>query len=259
LIERRLQSGLDIGLIGGVDIRKEPFEVIPEHHYQNGGIKIGEHGETAVEGLYAAGEQTGGVHGGNRLGTNSLPDLLVFGKRAGEAAAFYVKDIEGPKIEEGQIEEEIKKICGPLERGDGVSPYSLSKRLHEIMWEEMGIARSEKGLRRCLDTIKEIDEDFSKVSVPAKSLKYNDAWMTAQEVRTRIFVGELMARSSLMRTESRAALYREDYPSTNRKDWDKNIVVTQEGGQMKLETQPVVVTILPLEEVELPVFPMPGK
>jgi len=220
-----LGTVLETGLVGGVDIRKGPIEVIPEHHYQNGGVRINENGETAIEGLYAAGEQAGGVHSGNRLGSNSLPDLLVFGKRTGEAAAQYAKGTPVPKIQRDQIEEEVKNIYRPLERGGGISPYSLSKRLYEVMWEEMGIARNEIGLKRCLDVIGEVGEDFAKVSVPGRSLKYNDAWVTAMEVRTRLLVGEMMARASLMRTESRAALYREDYPSTNRKEWDKNIVV----------------------------------
>lgn len=259
-IERRLGSVLETGLVGGVDIRKQPFEVIPEHHYQNGGVKINEYGETAVAGLYACGEQAGGVHGGNRLGSNSLPDLLVFGKRAGGAAAQYAKDVKKPEMQESQVDEEVKNIRRPLEKEEGVSSYSLSKRLFDIMWEEMGIARSEKGLKRCLDVIKEVGEDFAKISVPGKSLKYNDAWVTAIEVKTRMLVGEMMARASLMRTESRASLYREDYPSTNRSEWDKNIVVSKgEDGQMKLETQPVVATIMPLEEVQLPEFPVPGS
>lgn len=257
-IERRLGSVLETGLVGGIDIRKQQIEVIPEHHYQNGGVKINEYGETAVEGLYAAGEQTGGVHGGNRLGSNSLPDLLVFGRRAGEAAARYAKNAEAPEIQEHQVEEEVKSIRRPLENEKGLSPYALSKRLYDVMREEMGIARNEKALTRCLDIIEEVSEDFAEVSVSGKSLKYNDAWVTAMEVTTRILVGKIMARASLMRTESRAALYREDYPNTNRSEWDKNIMISQENGQMKLETQPVVVTILPLEEVDLPKFPMPG-
>jgi len=256
-IERRLGSVLETGLVGGVDIRKQAFEVVPEHHYQNGGVKINEHSQTIVDGLYACGEQAGGVHGGNRLGSNSLPDLLVFGKIAGENAAQYAKDIKPAKVEERQVEEEVKEIRRPLENEDEVSPYSLSKKLYDVMWDEMHIARKEKGLKKCIDVMEEVAEDFHKVSVPDKSLRYNDAWLTAMEVRTRILVGEIMAQASLMRTESRAALFREDYPVTKR-EWEKNITVRQVNGQIKLDTQPLVVTIMPPEEIELPQFPIPG-
>ena len=258
-IERRLAAVMETGLVAGVDIRTHAFEIFPEHHYQNGGVKINENAQTAVEGLYAAGEVAGGVHGGNRLGTNSLSDLLVFGKIAGENAAQYAKNTEPPKIDEHQVEEEIKKIGSPLHNEGEVSVYALSHKLHDIMFEEMHIERNEKGLNRCLGVTEEIANDFRRVSIPGRSLRYNDAWVTAMEVRTRILVGEIMTRASLFRKESRSSLFRAEYPQINRKDWDKNIVVKKETGQVKLETRPVEVTIWPLEGIDLPLFPVPGE
>ncbi|MFH0812861.1 MAG: FAD-binding protein [Pseudomonadota bacterium] len=258
-IERKIAAIMETGLVAGVDIRFCAFEIFPEHHYQNGGVKIDEYARTTVSGLYAAGEVAGGVHGGNRLGTNSLSDLLVFGKRSGEDGSQYAKNTEPPKIEEHQVEEEIKKIRQPLENESGVSPYALSKKLHDVMWEEMHIERSGKGLERCLEVTADVAEDFATVSVPDKSLRYNDAWVTAMEVRTRIVVGKIMTRASLFRTESRSALFRSDYPQINRREWDKNIIIKQENGQMKLETRPVVITLWPVDQVDLPLFPVPGK
>lgn len=259
-IERRLAAVMETGLVAGVDIRTHAIEVFPEHHYQNGGVKIDENAQTIVEGLYAAGEVAGGVHGGNRLGTNSLSDLLVFGKIAGENAAQYVKNSEPHEIKESQLAEEINKIQRPLQSNQGeANVYALSHKLHDIMFEEMHIERNEKGLNRCLSVIDEVANDFTRVSIPGRSLRYNDAWVTAMEVRTRILVGEIMTRASLFRKESRSSLFRTEYPQINRKVWDKCIIVKKENGQVKLETRPIVVTIWPLERIDLLLFPVPGE
>jgi len=258
-IERRIGAVMETGLVANVDIRYRAFEIFPEHHYQNGGVKIDEYARTAVQGLYAAGEAAGGVHGGNRLGTNSLSDLMVVGKISGEDAAEYARNTELSKIEEHQVREEVKKIRRPLENDSKVNPYALSKTLHDVMFEEMHIERSEKGLERCLEVTAEVAKGFDKVSVPGGSLRYNDAWLTAMEVRTRLLVGEIMTRASLFRTESRSALFRNDYPQVSRKEWDKNIVVRKEDGQVKLETRPILVTIWPLKDIDLPLFPVPGE
>jgi succinate dehydrogenase/fumarate reductase flavoprotein subunit len=258
-IERRIAAVMETGLVAGVDIRFRAFEVFPEHHYQNGGVKIDEYARTAVEGLYTAGEVAGGVHGGNRLGTNSLSDLLVFGMIAGENGAQYVKNNRPPKIEEHQVEEETKKILRPLEKKGGISPYFLSKKLHDVMWEELHIERTEKGLERCLRVTADVVKHFADVSVPGDSLRYNDAWVTAMEVRARMLVGEIMTRASLYRTESRSALFRTEYPQIDRANWDMNLVVKKEDGKVKLEGRPIVVTIWPLKDIDLPLFPVPGE
>jgi len=258
-IERKLAAFMATGMVAGLDVRKQAIEIFPEHHYQNGGVKIDEYARTTVRGLYAAGEAAGGVHGGNRLGTNSLADLLVFGKISGEDGAEYAKNVERSKIIKDQLEDEVKAIRSPLGTDSGVSPYALSKKLHDVMWEEMHIERSEKGLNRCLEITAEVVEQFKNISIPGTSLYLNDAWTTAMEVRSRMIVGEIMTRASLYRTESRAALFRSDYPHVNRKEWDKNVIVKKENGQMKIETTPVIVTIWPTEKIDLPKFPVPGE
>lgn len=257
-IERRLGSVLETGLVGGIDIRKEMFEIIPEHHYQNGGVDINEWGETRIEGLYACGEAAGGVHGGNRLGSNSLPDLLVFGKRSGERAAQYASSTEAPPIKELQAKEEVEFILQPLKNEGGVDPFELSHKLHDIMFKEMHIARNETGLKQCLAVNEEIEEQLNSVSITG-SLKANEAWVQVMELRPRIAVGKMMIQASLMRTESRSALFREDYPKINREEWDKNVLVSKDNGSIKLRTQPLVIKYLQPDQVCLPYFPVPGE
>jgi succinate dehydrogenase/fumarate reductase flavoprotein subunit len=258
-IERRISAVMETGLVAGVDIRHYAFEIFPEHHYQNGGVKIDENARTKVAGLYAAGEAAGGVHGGNRLGTNSLSDLLVFGKISGDDAAQYTKNVERAKIDDKQLKEEIEKITKPMKNAKGVSPYDLTKTLHDVMFDELHIERSGKGLERCLEVTAKAAKDYEKVSVPAESLRHSDAWVTAMEVRTRLIVGEIMSRASIYRKESRSSLFRSDYPQINRKEWDKNVVVSKKNGEVNMQKTPVVTTIWPLNEIDLPLFPLPGK
>ncbi len=258
-IERRLSSVMETGLVGGVDIRKEMFEIIPEHHYQNGGVDINEWAETRIEGLYACGEAAGGVHGGNRLGSNSLPDLLVFGARSGERASEYAASNQPPGIDKSQVKDEVEKITAPLQNDSGIDPFEISRKLHQVMFEEMHIARNEKGLNRCLNDLEEAEGQLEKISVPG-GLRGNEAWATAMELRPRVTVGKMMVKASLERTESRSALFREDYPKINREEWDKNILVRKEDGNgMKLYTKPVEVLHLTPQQVNLPYFPVPGE
>lgn len=258
-IDRKLSAFKATGQVAGIDVRRQAVEIFPEHHYQNGGVRIDENARTTVRGLYAAGEAAGGVHGGNRLGTNSLADLLVFGKISGEDGAEYAKNVKREKINKSQVEDEIKAIRKPLENDSGVSVYSLSNKLHEVMFEEMHIERSGKGLNRCLEITAEVAKEFQNASIPGDSLRHNDAFVVSQEVRSRMVVGEIMTRASLYRTESRASLFRSDYPNVNRKEWDKNVIVSRQNGEVNLETVPVVETIWPTDKIDLPKFPVPGE
>jgi succinate dehydrogenase / fumarate reductase flavoprotein subunit len=245
-------------LLFGIDVRKEPVEVRPLPHYQNGGIKMNEWGETGVAGLYACGEAAGGVHGGNRLGSNSLPDLLVFGKRAGERSALFISERKKRNIPDDLIAAEVHLICRPLGRKDGINPYLLLSKLHGSTEENLQIVRNEKGLNRCLATLESIEKRLDEVSVP-ESLRYNDLWATYMELRTRIFVAKMMALASLTRKESRASLYVEEFPTPDRDKWDKNIVIKQKNGKMILSVQPLTVTLLDPGELQLPEFPIPKE
>jgi len=258
-IERRLAAVMETGLVADVDIRFRAFEIFPEHHYQNGGVKIDENACSAIKGLYAAGEAAGGVHGGNRLGTNSLADLLVFGKISGEHGAEYAKSLECPKIEEAQVEEEVNEIMRPLRNDSTINMYELSKKHHDVTFETMHIERNNKGLEKCLAVTDEVLQEYLKASIPGTSLRYNDAWVTAMEVRTRLLVAEIMAKASMERKESRSALFRTEYSNINRLEWDRNIVVSRSNGNVKLSVAPLVDPIWPAKDIDLPLFPVPGE
>lgn len=253
-IESVFQAVLNRCLRFGVDVRKEPVEVRPLPHYQNGGIKIDEWGCTCIEGLYACGEAAGGVHGGNRLGSNSLPDLLVFGRRAGMHAGEYARTIGPGAPDNDQISEAVENLKRPLRREKGLDPYALLKKLHATTDQELQIVRNKTGLTRCLAIMEEIESQLDAVSVPG-SLIYNDLWATAMELKSRIAVGRMMAHASLMRKESRASLFMEEYPVPDRNAWDKNIVITRSNCGMQLRTDPLVVTALDPKTVDLPTFP----
>jgi succinate dehydrogenase/fumarate reductase flavoprotein subunit len=258
-IERRLAAVMETGLVADQDIRFKAFEIFPEHHYQNGGVRIDENACSIIKGLYAAGEAAGGVHGGNRLGTNSLADLLVFGKISGEHGAQYAQSIEQPAIEEAQVEQEVKEIMQPLRNESDISIYQLSKKHHDITFETMHIERSNEGLEKCLEVTDEVRQQYEKVSIPGKSLRYNDAWVTAMEVRTRLLVAEVMAKASQERKESRSALFRTEYPKIDRLEWDRNIIVSNNNGAVKLSVVPLVDPIWPAKDIDLPLFPVPGE
>lgn len=259
IVEDRLPTMLEKGLVAGIDIRKEPMEVRYMNHYQNGGIKIDENGSTKVKGLFAAGEVAGGVHGGNRLGSNSLPDLIVFGKRAGESAAKYAKELKDISVPDEQLVDELDVIKSPFTNEDGYNPYELKDILTKTMNEYVDIARNKEGLERALEIFGDVSEKFTSLKVSGHSLKFNKDWEVAMELRSRVIAGEIIAKTSMFRKESRAGLFREDFPETDRKNWDCNVAVYRKNGKMIIEKIPLTVTILEPKEAELPPFPVPGR
>ena len=260
IVEERCPTAVDRLEVAGIDMRKEPVEVRWMNHYQNGGIKVDEHWATNVKGLYAVGEVAGGVHGGNRLGSNSLPNLLVSGRRAGEDSARYAEDVGDMTVPEDKIVEELEVIRAPLLSEKGYSPYELKDLLAETMNRYVDIARNRGGLEKALEIFKGVSEKLSSLKASGRSLKLNKDWEAAIELRSRVIACEMIVRASLFREESRAAFYREDFPETDRKHWDCNVVVKCGGDAgMLLEKVPLVATILDPKEAELPPFPTPGR
>jgi succinate dehydrogenase/fumarate reductase flavoprotein subunit len=216
-----------------------------------------------IPGLYAAGEAAGGIHGGNRLGSNSLPDLMVTGIRSGQAASMRairlkktVKAFEIPWVE---VEEERQRVYAPLERKNGVSPLDLRDRHLDLMWKYVSVIRDGKGLETAISEMDVMwSEELPKVSVSDTSRIWNYEWLEALDLYPRLFMSQAMALSALMRTESRANHYREDYPETDNKNWLKNIVVSFDSSgtslskMIKTSTRPVRVTLLTPEEAGLP-------
>lgn len=208
--------------LADLDITQEPMEVGPTTHYFMGGIQVdGDTQMTSVDGLFAAGECAAGLHGANRLGGNSLSDLLVFGKRAGEHAAAFAKEHSGSgeAAVKDQIEEAIAGAEAPFERGvTGENPYALQQELKETMQKWVGIVRTASEMEQALDKIAELRQRAEHVGVPGNK-EYNNGWHTALDLNNLLTVSDLVARAGLERTESRGGHFREDYPSKE-KAWD---------------------------------------
>ncbi len=261
IIEQRLPAMLGRGLNYGVDIRKEPMRIYPSSHYQNGGIKVDTNWKTRVDGLYAAGESAGGVHGGNRLGSNSLPDLLVSGKIAGENAARSALSNYKPikmanfKQEILRVEAFVQDVAGS---DNGVSPITTRNEIKDLVWDNVGIARTEHSLTHALRILEDIKENrLPRIGNRGKA--YNIEFMEAMDVRSMIVSAECMARGALMREESRCGHFREDFPLPS-DDWTANIIYSwEEQGKFSLTKEPIIQTHLDPEEVEMPIFPTHGK
>ena len=225
--------------LADVDITQGPMEVGPTCHYMMGGIRVeAESAESSVPGLFAAGEAAAGLHGANRLGGNSLSDLLVFGRRAGEAAAKHAKNIAATSIDSGQIEEAAREMLAPFERSRGESPYTVHRDLQETMQNLVGIFRNKQDLLRALEELEKLKERAAQLRVEGSRL-FNPGWHLAQDLKAMQTVSEAVTRSALAREESRGAHSRIDYPGLDPTWGTKNNVVVREGSAMVLGQSPV--------------------
>jgi succinate dehydrogenase / fumarate reductase flavoprotein subunit len=228
--------------LADIDISKEPMEVFPTIHYVMGGIKVDpETCESSVPGLFAAGECGGGLHGANRLGGNSLSDLLVFGRRAGLGAAEYVKSNGySTEIDASQIETEKKRVLEPLERRDGENPYELQQEIQEAMMEHANLMRNEESLKEGLEKILAIKERVPNVKAHGSTL-FNPGWHTAQDVRYLTQISEIILRTALERTEQRGAQWRLDYEGMDDELGKINFIVKKdEQGEISIERREIV-------------------
>jgi len=234
-------------------LKREAIEASPSCHFFNGGIEINERCETSLPGLFAAGETTGGVHGGNRLSGNAFTEMVVWGFRAGRFAAEYAMKAPRPEINTEQVKALRRKVFEPLQRTGGITPVELRKRIQKLAWEKVGVIRNGPILEEAVKEIEKMrEEDIREVYTKSKDLVYNREWIEALQVENMLLCLEMIARASLMRTESRAAHYRLDYPNTDYINWTKNIVVKQVDGKIELATQPVVITKLKPPEKVVP-------
>ncbi|MFE5581737.1 fumarate reductase/succinate dehydrogenase flavoprotein subunit [Kitasatospora sp. NPDC056531] len=222
--------------LADVDITREPMEVGPTCHYVMGGVEVDPDtaASPAVPGLYAAGEVAGGMHGSNRLGGNSLSDLLVFGRRAGLHAAEYARGLaDRPAIDGAQLEEAVREAVAPFDttRGAGGSvenPYALHRELQQTMNDLVGIVRREGEMRQALEKLAELRERAARTVVEGHR-QFNPGWHLALDLRNLLLVSECVARAALMRTESRGGHTREDRPGMDR-EWRKVNLVCRYGG-----------------------------
>src|SRR5262249_50354274 len=248
-VRKRLPSMYDQFMeLAGVDITREPMEVGPTCHYIMGGVKVdAETGATSVPGLFACGECSGGMNGANRLGGNSLSDLLVFGKRAGEGAAAAAAAAAVPAIDQAGVAEAEAELDGYFAGGGDEDPYELHTDLQSMLQENVGIFREESGLVRALDRLEEYKERLRKVHVPVGSRAWNPSWNLCRDLKNMLTVAEAITRAALMREESRGAHSRLAFPQFGAYWGPHNIAVTKtDDGRIAVEPVPVV-TVAELE------------
>jgi succinate dehydrogenase / fumarate reductase flavoprotein subunit len=257
-IKKKLPSMYEQFLrLADVDITKEPMEVAPTIHYAMGGLRVEpESGASTLPGLYAAGEVAAGLHGANRLGGNSLSDLLVFGRRAGAAAGAYAKDAAFAKADDAAVAEEQEILLRPLNGKGNENPYLLQQKLQETMQEGAGLARDEAGLRKTLNTILELQQRADRISVPG-SRRYNPGWHTARDLRFMLTISEAIVRAALERKESRGAHWRTDHLEKDAALGRLNFIAFRDNGSMRIETRPV--PPMPAELARLFEEPAPAK
>jgi succinate dehydrogenase flavoprotein subunit len=226
--------------LADVDITAGPMEVGPTTHYIMGGIRVdAETGATTREGLYAAGEVAGGMHGANRLGGNSLSDLLVFGQRTGAAAAVYAatQTIDA-YVDPAAMQAAASELAAPLEPGPGEDPYRLHEELQALMQTNVGIFRTEKDLDEAIARLGELRARWPSIRVSG-GRAYNPGWGLVYEVRNMLIVSEAIARSAKQRRESRGAHSRLDFPEPDEKWGRLNSVARLAGDAMKVQTTPL--------------------
>lgn len=226
-----------------IDITKEPMEVFPTTHYVMGGVRVDpETAQSTVNGLFACGEVAGGMHGANRLGGNSLSDLLVFGKRAGTGAAEYANKINDNqlKINDGDVESAVKEMLIPFENAEGENPYTVHQGLQDAMGDFVGVFRTKDKLHEGIEEINVLKERASQLKIEGSRM-YNPGWHLCKDLKSMLIVSEAIARCAHQREESRGAHSRVDFPNYNDEVWGTvNSVISKDtSGDMNLGTSPL--------------------
>jgi len=226
--------------LADVDITKEAIEVAPTVHYAMGGVRVeAETGATTVPGLFAAGEVAAGLHGANRLGGNSLTDLLVFGRRAGDAAAACANALSGPLyVDEWQVQEEKELLLRPFESGGKENPYLLHEELQEVMAEHAGITRDEETLQRGLRKVLDLQERTKNIEVLGSRM-FNPGWHMARDDLFMLTVAKAVIRAAIARRESRGAQFRTDYPEKSEDLGRVNFAVCKTEAGMQVQPVPI--------------------
>jgi succinate dehydrogenase / fumarate reductase flavoprotein subunit len=230
--------------LADVDITKEPMEIGPTCHYVMGGVEVDpDTGAAAVPGLFAVGEVSGGMHGSNRLGGNSLSDLLVFGRRSGLGAAEYVSALAEsgrPSVSDASLDAAAAVAVEPLERAEGENPYAIHAELQQIMFDLVGLIRRESELKTALVELDKLRARAAQVSAEG-GRAYNPGWHLALDLRNMLVVAECVAQAALERQESRGGHTRDDYPGMS-PEWRKiNLICSVDAdGGVSLKRQPIV-------------------
>ena len=240
-IQRRLPSMYhQFKELADVDITKEPMEVGPTAHYMNGGVRVdADTTATGVPGVFAAGEVAGGLHGANRLGGNSLSDLIVFGRRAGLYAAEYAKGVTAqPKIDDGEVAAISREVLAPFERRGGENPYAIHSDLQETMQSLVGIIRTGSELEEAVRQLEALKERAGRAGVEG-GRSYNPGWHLALDLRSLLTVSEAVTLAALERRESRGGHTREDYPRPDPRFAKVNLGVRHVNGKITVRQDPL--------------------
>jgi len=233
--------------LADLDITKEPMEVGPTTHYMMGGIRVdGDSQMSTLPGLFAAGEVAAGLHGANRLGGNSLSDLVVFGRRAGRFAAEFAKANGPVTIDEAEIQATATAALVPFDRGlSGENPYQIQYDLQETMQDLVGIVRVESEMQQALDAIEKLRARAERAGI-AGNREYNNGWHTTIDLGNMMIVSEAITRAALLRKESRGAQFREDFPGKD-SEWGKYNIVIKRGGDGGMQVERRALTPMPDE------------
>jgi len=227
--------------LADIDITEEPMEVGPTTHYIMGGVRVDSDTQmTRLPGLFAAGECAAGINGANRLGGNSLSDLLVFGKRAGEFAAKFARETQHGRINKDEVDAVTHKALAPFERSDDENPYAIQKDLQETMQDLVGIVRTETEMLEALQKINSLKTRTERAAVTGNR-EYNPGWHTALDLKNLLIASEAITRAALERKESRGAQFREDYPEKDERFSKVNTIMSKSADglvQVRLEPLP---------------------
>jgi succinate dehydrogenase / fumarate reductase flavoprotein subunit len=239
-------------MLGGVDITRQAMEVGPTTHYVMGGVRVDADTQMSrIPGLFACGECAAGINGANRLGGNSLSDLLVLGKRAGEFAAKYSREQPAGQVHADQAEEAERWSLAFMDdpKGDE-NPYTVQRDLQEVMQDLVGIVRREDEMLRALEGLGQLWARAKKVRVPGNR-EYNPGWHTALDLNNLLTVSEAISRAALLRKESRGGQFREDYPAKDTPNFGKVNTVVWQGadGRMQIRLDPIPPVPAELKEV----------
>jgi succinate dehydrogenase / fumarate reductase, flavoprotein subunit len=226
--------------LADIDITEEPMEVGPTTHYIMGGVRVDPDTQMSrLPGLFAAGECAAGINGANRLGGNSLSDLLVFGKRAGEFAAQFAKQNSLGEIDNDQIDSAAREALAPFERGDGENPYQIQKDLQQLMQDNVGIVRMESEMQYALGQLQQLKERANRAAVTGNR-EYNPGWHTTIDLNNLLTVSEAITRAAVERKESRGAQFREDYPEKDDRFSKVNTIISKApDGSMQIQLEPL--------------------
>jgi succinate dehydrogenase / fumarate reductase flavoprotein subunit len=244
-IQRRLPSMYHQFMqLAGVDITQESMEVGPTAHYAMGGIRVDpETAATSIPGLFAAGEVAGGMHGSNRLGGNSLSDLVVFGRRAGIGSSEYAQSVEElPSIDKSEIDARIAEMHKPFSDEGSENPYSIHRELQETMQKNVGIIRTEVEMKTALEDIQSLRDRYNSVGIEG-NMQYNPGWHMALDLEHMLTVAEAVTLAALERKESRGGHTRDDFPETSTEFAKVNVVVKLDNSEIEVSKD------------ELPVMP----